>query len=196
MRNQEWDTALAQLDTLDLAKLVLGLLSRDTVDGEATLDVVDETEVLASLVDGDDIHEASGESRVGADLAVDLDETLHKDGVDLTTVQGILETVTDEDNQRHAVSELVRTGRSTGSIGTGQFVQEPVRGGGQALLMLLTARIVSRMFVQLQFDVGSRRVFKAAQRCAVATIKRPLLIRKDRTHTPRAILDSCRLDAY
>ncbi|KAL8413650.1 hypothetical protein RB594_005060 [Gaeumannomyces avenae] len=60
MRNQEWDSAAAQLDTLDLAELVLGLLGLDAVDGEAALGVVDETEVLAGLLDRDDVHEAGG----------------------------------------------------------------------------------------------------------------------------------------
>ena len=92
VRNQEWDPALSELNTLDLAKLVLGLLGLDTVDGETALGVVDETEVLASLLEGDDIHETSGVGRVSADLAVDLDQTLHQDGLDLTTVQGVLET--------------------------------------------------------------------------------------------------------
>lgn len=92
MRNQEWDPALSELNTLDLAKLVLGLLGLDTVDGETALGVVDETEVLASLLEGNDIHETSGVGRVSADLAVDLDQTLHQDGLDLTTVQGVLET--------------------------------------------------------------------------------------------------------
>lgn len=41
MRNQEWDTATAQLDALDLAELVLGLLGLDAVDREAALGVVD-----------------------------------------------------------------------------------------------------------------------------------------------------------
>jgi hypothetical protein len=93
VRNQEWDPALAELNTLDLAQLELSLLSLDTVDGEAALGVVDETEVLASLLEGDDVHEASGEGGVGADLAVNLDQTLHHDGLDLTTVQGVLETM-------------------------------------------------------------------------------------------------------
>ena len=79
MRDQEWDSALAQLHSLDLSKLVFGLLGLDSVDGEAALGVVDETEVLASLLDRDDVHEASGVSHVGADLAVDLDEALHDD---------------------------------------------------------------------------------------------------------------------
>lgn len=93
VRNQEWDPALAELNTLDLAELVLSLLSLDAVDGETALGIVDEAEVLAGLLEGDDVHETSGVGGVGADLAVDLDQTLHHDGLDLATVQGVLETV-------------------------------------------------------------------------------------------------------
>ena len=96
VRNQEWDPALAELHTLDLAQLELSLLGLDAVDGEATLGVVDETEVLAGLLQGDDVHEASGVGGVGADLAVNLDQTLHHDGLDLATVQGVLETIRPE----------------------------------------------------------------------------------------------------
>jgi len=52
------------------------------VDGEASLGIVDKAEALAGLFDGDNVHEASRESRVGADFTVDLDETLHYDGLD------------------------------------------------------------------------------------------------------------------
>jgi hypothetical protein len=165
VRNQVGNAALAELHTLDLAELVLCLLICYPVDGEAALGVVNETEVLAGLLDGDDVHQARGEGGVGADLAVDLDKALHEDGVDLARVEGILQPVTEEDDQRQRVAELVRTGGSLGSIGTwsmsvsfsrcrifelpqlrwqraqvertGQFVQEPVRGGAEALLMLL-----------------------------------------------------------
>jgi hypothetical protein len=92
VRNQEWDPALAQLHALDLAKLVFGLLGLDAVHGEATLGVVDETEVLAGLLDCDHVHVAGRVGRVGADLAVDLDEALHQDGLGLASVEGVLET--------------------------------------------------------------------------------------------------------
>jgi hypothetical protein len=93
VRNQEWDPALAELHAPDPAELVFGLLGLDAVDGETALGVVDETEVLAGLLDGDDIHEAGREGHVGADLAVDLDQALHHDRLDLTAVQGVLEAV-------------------------------------------------------------------------------------------------------
>lgn len=136
MRNQEWDPALAELNALDLAELELSLLSLDAVDGEAALGVVDETEVLAGLLEGDYVHEAGGEGGVGADLAVNLNQTLHQDGLDLTTVQGVLETVADEDDQGKTVAQLVGTGGGLGSVGSGHLVQEPVAGRAKALLVL------------------------------------------------------------
>lgn len=142
MRDQEWDSTTTKLDTLDLAQLVLSLLGLNSVDGETALGIVDKTEVLASLLDGDDVHEAGGEGGIGSDLAVDLDKSLHQDGLDLTVVEGILEAVSDEDDQGHAVAELVRTGRRLGSVGAGQLVKQPVRGGAEALLVLLAIQTV------------------------------------------------------
>lgn len=48
--------------------------------------------------------------------------------------------VTDEDNQGKAVPELVGTGGGLGRVGSGHFVQEPVRGRAEALLVLSAAR--------------------------------------------------------
>lgn len=127
MRNQEWDTTLAKLNTLDLAELVLCLLFSDAVDGETTLGVVDKTEVLAGLLDGDDIHEASRVGRVGADLAVDLDQTLHDDCLGLTAIESVLQPVPDEDDQGHAVPQLVRARAGLGCVGTAELVEQPVR---------------------------------------------------------------------
>jgi hypothetical protein len=118
VRNQVGNAALAELHTLDLAELVLCLLVCYPVDGEAALGVVDETEVLAGLLDGDNVHQSRGEGGVGADLAVNLDEALHEDGIDLAGVESVLQTVAEEDDQRQRVAELVRTGGSLGSIGT------------------------------------------------------------------------------
>jgi hypothetical protein len=118
VRNQVGNGALANLNTLDLAKLVLCLLVGYPVDGEAALGVVDQAEVLAGLLDRDDVHQPSGEGGVGADLAVDLDKALHEDSVDLAGVERILQAVAEEDDERQGVAELVRTGRGLGSIGT------------------------------------------------------------------------------
>lgn len=118
MRNQVGNSALAELDTLDLAELVLCLLVGDAVDGEAALGVVDKAEVLAGLLDRDDVHQARGEGGVGADLAVNLDEALHENGIDLARVESVLQSVAEEDDKRQRVAELVRTGGGLGGIGT------------------------------------------------------------------------------
>ena len=93
MRNQEWNSTLAELNSLDLAQLVLGLLGGDAVDGEAALGVVDEAEVLARLLDGDDVHEAGWVGGIGADFAVDLDQALHDNRLGLARVEGVLQAV-------------------------------------------------------------------------------------------------------
>lgn len=156
MRNQEWDAALAQLYSLDLAQLVLCLLFSDAVDGETALGVVDKTEVLACLLDGDDVHVAGWVGRIGADLAIDLDQALHDNRLGLAAIEGVLQTmgedtsvwmlllddlcvlagwqvleygipVANEDDQRHAVAQLVRTWRGLGRIATAELVEQPVR---------------------------------------------------------------------
>ncbi len=118
MRNQVGNAALAKLDTLHLSELVLCLLVCYPVNSETTLGVVDQAEVLASLLNRDDVHQASGERGVGADLSVDLDEPLHEDGVDFARIEGIFQAVAQEDDQREGVTKFVRTRRSLGRIGT------------------------------------------------------------------------------
>lgn len=114
VRNQEWDPALAELDALDLAQLVFSLLGLDAVHGEATLGVVDETEVFAGLLDGDDVHVTGRVGGVGADLAIDLDEALHEDGLDLAAVQGVLETNPPKNQFLHATNVRCAEGKRTG----------------------------------------------------------------------------------
>ena len=50
-----WDALSANTGLPDLEELVGSLLGGDAVDGEAALDVVEETEVLAGLLDRNDI---------------------------------------------------------------------------------------------------------------------------------------------
>ena len=53
--DDEWDTLGANTGLPDLEELVGSLLGADAVDGEAALDVVEETEVLARLLNGDNV---------------------------------------------------------------------------------------------------------------------------------------------
>lgn len=109
MRNQVWDSTLANLNSLDLAEFVLCLGGFDPVDGKSSLGIVDQTEVFASLVDRDDILETGRVGVISAHFAVDLDQALRKDSSGLSAVQRILETVADEDNQGQAVAGFLLT---------------------------------------------------------------------------------------
>ena len=75
------------------AQLVGSLRGSDPVDGETSLDVVDDPEVLAGLVDLDHVHETGGELGVGPGLAINLDQALLHDGLDLLHGDGVLQTV-------------------------------------------------------------------------------------------------------
>jgi len=90
MRNKKGDASFAELNASDFAKFVCRLFSRDAVHGEPALCVVNEAEVLTSLLDGDDVLEAGGVGGIGADLAIDLDQALHDNGLDFAAVKRIL----------------------------------------------------------------------------------------------------------
>ena len=92
VRNQVWDSTLAQLYSLDFSELVFCLSSLDSVDSEATLGVVDKSEMFAGLFNADHIHETSWVRRIGSDFSIDLDETLHDDLLDFAGIESILET--------------------------------------------------------------------------------------------------------
>ena len=77
----------------DAAQLVLGLGRSDAVDGESSLNVVDDAEILPSLLNLDDVHEASGELRIGPGLAINLNQPLLHNGLHLLGGQGILQAV-------------------------------------------------------------------------------------------------------
>lgn len=100
MGDDERNTLCTELDLSDLAEFVLALFSCDAVDGVTTFGVVDETEVLSGLLDGDDVHESGRVVGIRADLSVDLDETLHDDGRNFLSGECVLESVTQEDYKR------------------------------------------------------------------------------------------------
>jgi hypothetical protein len=109
------------------------------VKSEASLDVVEETEVLACLFNGDDIHESSWVGGVSANLAIDLDEALLNDGSNLLLGEGVLQPVPQEDEEGQALAGLVGTSRWLGGPNSGELVQHPVAGGIQTLQVLLRA---------------------------------------------------------
>jgi hypothetical protein len=109
------------------------------VNGESALCIVHQAEGLVRLVDADDVHVAGGVRGVGTHLAVDLYEALHDDCFYLAGVEGILEAVAEEDDEGEAVAEFMGAGGGTRGVGAREFVEEPVRGSAEALLVFFPA---------------------------------------------------------
>eukprot|EP01084_Bolivina_argentea_P253310 425453_1 len=131
------DTAGGGEDVGDLAELDLGLGLADLDEGEASLDVVQETEAVTGLGELDDVLEASGVLDVGARAGVDEAEALTEDHVGLVGVEGVLQTVAEDDQEGKALTDLVGSGGRAGSEDSVELAQHPVLGGEQALKMLL-----------------------------------------------------------
>jgi len=92
---------------------------------------------LSRFLDGDNVHESERVGVIGSDLAVNLDEPLLEDGSDLSAGKGELQSVSKEDGQRKALSELVGSGRGSRSVSSGELVQQPGGGGCEPLQVLL-----------------------------------------------------------
>lgn len=108
--DEEWNVVLGNLNLLHTAQLVGGLLGGDAVDSKSTLGVIDQSKVLVGLVNSDDIHVASWVFDIGPDLAVNFHHAAHHDLLALLAAESILESVSDEDGERQALSELVWAG--------------------------------------------------------------------------------------
>lgn len=174
------NTLLAELVGLDLQELVGSLFRGDSVDGESTLDVVQQSEVFTGSLDGDDVckrangkrHKVSSEERghysqqhrdassqtksldisvpmiawlkesqrlthetsrvgfIGPDLSINLDNPLCHDGSDFSAGQGVLQSVSQEDGQGQAFSELVGTGGRSRGLRKKGLRRAPRRDGG------------------------------------------------------------------
>lgn len=73
----------------------------DGLQHESSLDVVEDSEVLLSLGDGNDVHEANWESSISSDLAVNEDTSLLvvQDHGNFSAVHGVFESVLEDDRE-------------------------------------------------------------------------------------------------
>ena len=109
---------LAHAPVLDLAELEVSLVSLDFVRLVSALDVMEDSKVLAGLVNSENVHETNWEVGVSAHLVVDLDQTFSvlDDFLHLSGVQGVLQPVLQKDNEWDAFSQFVGSSGGTGSL--------------------------------------------------------------------------------
>jgi len=137
MSDNEWNSLLCNTDLGDLAEFVSCLLGGNSVNGESTFDVVDKTESFVSFFDGDDIHETGWEGAVTSNFTVNFDQVLLQNFLHFIPGKGIMETISEEDDQWEALPLLVWTLGWLGCENSSEFVEHPVRWSIQALQMLL-----------------------------------------------------------
>lgn len=70
-------------------------------------------------------HESSGVSWVGPYFAINFDETLFDDLEHLIAGERVLEAVAQENDQRQALSQLVRARRGSRRVYSAELVQHP-----------------------------------------------------------------------
>lgn len=123
----------------DLAELEGGFLVVNSVGHEASLDVVENTEVLASLDDSDDIHEAERETVVSADSVVnsDVSISIFADLDCLLVGESVLKSLSEENGERDRLAELVGASAGAGSVNSTELGKAPVGGCEHALHVLL-----------------------------------------------------------
>jgi hypothetical protein len=124
---------------LDLAEFELGFLLRDLDGGEASLNVVKDSEVLSGFGDGDDVHESEGESVISTDLVVYSDVSVILILADLDALvsgKSILQSGSEENVKGETLSHLVGTSGRSGGIDTSEFGQKPVLGSEHTLHVL------------------------------------------------------------
>jgi len=137
MENDEGDVLRSNEELLDLAELVLSLISRDGLKNKSSLSIEEESEVLSGLLDGNDILESSGVCSVGSDLSIDLDKSLLDNLGHFSSVKSVSQSISQQNDERKALSQLVRTSGRSRSKDSRHLVQHPMLGSGKSLQMLL-----------------------------------------------------------
>ena len=127
--NNEGNLLVGDLTLDNLAELETSFVFINAVEDETTLDIIEKTETISTTIESDDIHETSRVGRVGTDLTIDLDKTLHTDHLDFMVGESVLQTVTDNEEERQAFSLLVGTAGRLRSPNTTHLVKHPVLRG-------------------------------------------------------------------
>jgi len=137
--NNVGDSVGAHFLSLDLAELEFGFLRLYGSQDELALDVVEDSEIFTGLLEGDDVHETSGESFVSSDLSINEDVAflVVHDHLGFSAIQSVFKSVLDDKGERNGFSELVGTLRRSDCLVTTSLIQQPALRSGDSLQMLL-----------------------------------------------------------
>lgn len=135
--DSDGDLSGSDVDLVDPAELVLGLLAVDSLKDETSLGVEQEAEAISALFQFDDVHKSSREVVIGADLSVDLDATFHADLHALSSGNGIIQAFTEDDANGQTFAHFVGTLGRSGGKNAPHLSEVPMIGRIKALKVLL-----------------------------------------------------------
>lgn len=124
-------------EALHAAQFELGVVVDDTVQDEATLDVVQQAEVLAGLLDGDDVHEAGWVVHVATNLVINLNLAIHDNHLTFSACETVFETVAQQHQEGNALAKFVRAGGWARGPDATKFAEHPMLWGIEPLHVLL-----------------------------------------------------------
>jgi len=122
---QVGDSLGTSQDSSDTAQLVSSLRASDPVHSEPSLHIIDNPEVFSSFLNLHHVHESSWELGISPGLPINLHQTLLHDRLHLLHVQGVLQTVPEEESNRKRLSLFVWARAGFHSEHTSKFVQHP-----------------------------------------------------------------------
>ena len=133
------DLVLADLLLGDLAELEPGLLGVDGVRLEAALNVIKHAEILAGLLNGDDVHESKGEPVVSSFSVVNFDigTLVLADLQAFLAGEGVLKSVLEKNRKGKTFAELVGASGGAVAVHALKLIKCPMGGGKHALQVLL-----------------------------------------------------------
>jgi len=97
--DQKWNTLWCYTRLNNSTELVTAFFWGDSVDSESSFNIVDESEVLVRLLDGDDVHEPGWVFDISSHFSVNLNQSLHEDLLNFIPGEGVVKSVTKEDDE-------------------------------------------------------------------------------------------------
>ena len=135
MSDDVWDLVLTNVLFDNFTELETGLLRVNFMGKESTFDVHEDSEMLISSLDGDNVHLTEWEFRISSDLSINLDQTflVLNNLSGFTSVESVLLSLLEETGKWHALSNLVWTWRWSNSINSLKFSEIPLLWSGNSL---------------------------------------------------------------
>ena len=116
-------------------QLVGGLSSVNLVKDKFAFRIEDQTEGVVGLGDFHHVHKSNRVVHISANLTIYLDKLLHADLLSLLTSQGVLQSITKNEDDRKTLTKLVRALRGARGPDAIHLGKHPMLGRIQALKM-------------------------------------------------------------